>query len=521
VKSRVVRHLLPAAGGAVFVLAFVAPTLALLARCVLDGASPRDGFSVSDRQWGLLAKSILLAGAGTVTALGVSLPGAYVVARVGRLSRRPVLTALLAAPLWFPPMVYVFGWQRLLPAALPASVQCVGVWALWAYPIPALLLGTAWSRLGRGAYEAALLETTPAHAFLRAVLPLLVAPLAAAAMVLFIIFLGEYSVPHACGVLVYATELLGWSEESARAIDTLWPSLPLTGAILLALMVTARIAGGGRREEDPATEVPGVRSGSLFLTLLAGGCFALAVLLPLAALSVKLKSCGVMTGALRTYGMELLESLLVTGGSGLLVVGMGVGVAAGRTWRRIALLWALGFGALPGALVGEALLSAYQSVTSIYDHWPMVVLGYVARFGWIGMVVMELAERALPQELAWQARADGADDTDVTLRISAALSWPTLLFGVCLAAALALAELPTSTLVRVPTLGLIAHILIEKFHRFEEGMLISLSLWLVLAAIPAAVLPAVLLRTYRTTRSPCSGPNAPRPGGGFSRRPSQ
>ena len=50
---------------------------------------------------------------------------------------------------------------------------------------------------------------------------------------------------------------------------------------------------------------------------------------------------------------------------------------------------------------------------------------------------------------------------------------------------LSIAEVPTSSLLRVPGPAPIAHIIIEKFHRFEYGMLISLSLWLVFASLVA------------------------------------
>ncbi len=156
--------------------------------------------------------------------------------------------------------------------------------------------------------------------------------------------------------------------------------------------------------------------------------------------------------------------------------------------------------ALPGALVGAAILSAYRSVPIIYDYWPVVVVGYVARFGWIGVLAMGLARRAVPEELVWQARTDGADETTVSVRIHAALCWPTLLFGACLAAALSLSELPTSYLLRVPSLGLIAHVLTDKFHRFEDGMLISLSLWLMLSAVPGVVLLGLVLRRQQLVR---------------------
>ena len=295
-------------------------------RCILERAAPRDGFVVTQRQWLLLLKTAALAGAATVTALLVAVPGACVVARTGGGSGRALRGTLLAAPLLFPPMVYVFGWQRILPPAFPGVVACVGVWALWAYPIPALLLGARWARWGRGIYDAALLDTSPVRAVISVVLPVSARTVAAAATVLWVLFLGEYSVPHACGLSVYATELLGWAEDSAHAIDPFWLSLPLAGLMLAVVVVlggAARWRGGSKVTDDDGA---GGRRPSRRLTVLAATNFVVAALVPIAALAVKLLSLAAMCRTFQTYRVELAQSLTVAGLSGLLAVLMGVGL---------------------------------------------------------------------------------------------------------------------------------------------------------------------------------------------------
>ena len=68
-------------------------------------------------------------------------------------------------------------------------------------------------------------------------------------------------------------------------------------------------------------------------------------------------------------------------------------------------------------------------------------------------------------------------------------------------AALAVAELPTTALTRVPSFAPIAHVIIEKFHRFEDGMLVSLSFCLVGFTLVVILLLAACL--YRWNRSAC------------------
>ena len=47
--------------GAIFVIAFVIPAVVLMARLLREGVAPTDGFTISVRQWRLLADSLMLA----------------------------------------------------------------------------------------------------------------------------------------------------------------------------------------------------------------------------------------------------------------------------------------------------------------------------------------------------------------------------------------------------------------------------------------------------------------------------
>ncbi len=505
---------LPVTSWILFVAVMVWPAVALAGRCIVDGESPVGGFTFSSRQLGLLWRSVWLSGLATVLCLVVALPGAYVVGRVGRLSRRPLLTAMMMVLLLCPPMVYAFGWERLLPAAFNAHARCIGVWALWAWPIPATLIGAGWSRVAHGSHEAALLTTSPAGAFFRVALPALLRYVGLSALIVFILFFNDYGVPHACALLVFSTELLGWAVSSSRSIDTVWPSTLSVGVTALALLAMFAVWGRCAADEDAGniTALQHVRSRGL--SLIAYGCFGVSWVLPMAALVVTISSPVVFVDAIRTYAADLAWSLGLGVLAGLTVVGMGLGLArtadfrvgqeinrlhekpVARFFRRPALVWAVAFGALPGALIGESLVAAYNYPLTwwVYDHWPIVALSYVARFGWIGLLTAALViERSTP-DLVDQAQTDGATGVSILGRIQIPMNWPVLLCGAGIVAAMSVADVATSSVVRVPSFSPIAHILIEKFHRFENGMLISLSLGLVVVALPAVLLLTVALR---------------------------
>ena len=485
----------------VFVLAVVWPTIALIVRCGVQAEAPDGGFRYSVRQFGLLWRSLWLSGTATVFSLLVSIPAAYCIGRVRRLADRPLMAGAIMLLLLTPPMVCAFGWERLLPASFDGHIRCIALWALWTWPIPALILGIGWSRSANEVYEAALLVTSRSNAFLRVALPQLRRHAAVAALIVFLLCFRDYAVPHACGLLVFSTELLGWARDSTRTIDTVWPSLPAVAltiglvfaALRLGRFTTEHAATGTMATVDSVK--PGGRRRDL-LVLLAIGCFVVSWLVPVGTLVVSMASLQAWTEAVRTYGPDLAWSVALAGGCGLIVVSVGLGLMVQRRCRRVVMVWSLAFGALPGALVGESLVSAYNhwSLWWVYDYWPVIALCYIARFLWIGLAVGFLIIRSTPPLLTEQAAIDGAGLGDRIARILVPLSLPTLFGGAAVVMALSLAEVPASSIVRIPSISLIAHVLMEKFHRFEYGMLVALSLWLAASAVLAAGLSALAVR---------------------------
>jgi ABC-type Fe3+ transport system permease subunit len=202
----------------------------------------------------------------------LGLIGAVVVAGLGGKRGDGWRAGVIVAPLLFPPMIYAFGWNRLLP--LPGEWACVAVWATWAWPVAALLLGSAWRATGRDRWEAALLVTSRWRAIVDVVFPMLWRPALVCFCVLFAFFLGDYAVPHACGLIVGATELLLAAESAAHPGAVLGAALPAAGAILAALVLAAftwrRAEALDESADRGASESPvGVSVGVTLLTLVA------------------------------------------------------------------------------------------------------------------------------------------------------------------------------------------------------------------------------------------------------------
>jgi ABC-type Fe3+ transport system permease subunit len=227
------------------------------------------------------------------------------------------------------------------------------------------------------------------------------------------------------------------------------------------------------------------RFGGTWLVL---ACFAISWLLPMGVLLAKSASLRELAEAWRVYGGDMITSLMIALAAGFVVMTMGLGLSLSRRLWRMVVLWTVLFGVLPGALIGKSLIAAYIQAPFIYDHAGIVVLSDVARFAWLGIAVVWAADRSTPLEVLEQARCDGADRWRLLFRIRIPLHWPALAAGVGMVGALSLSEVASSALIQVPAIRLVPHIIIEKFHRQEDEMLVSLSLSIAAAGFCAALL---------------------------------
>ncbi len=502
---RTLRIALVAAGLTGFVVCILVPLGAIVFRAFSDWHSPAGGYFSSSRQWTLLAKTLGLATVATVTSIALSPPGAFIVGRHST-SPRPSRFSVfdfrlcLVLPLLLPPMIVTFGWQRLLGAHTPGfeslapMIRCVLIWSAYAWPIPAIIIGAGWSRAGRDAYEAALLESSPPTAFRRAVVPVLRRHVGVSALILLIIFLGEYTVPHANGLTVVATELLV-TAHSARLGDCLRQSIPLVASVVLLLVIASRLFPGTETERSDPRPLSGQPTrGFTSAGLLVLAIIAVTLVIPITALAWRPSLFQDLCTAYRTYRYEVAGSLAVSFSAAVTISLIGVTaaplVSAHRSVPFLITLSAL----LPGPLIGEAVIAAYQFIPPIYDHWPILVIALAARYAWVGLFAAWLAGKTLSSDVLAQATIDGADESAARISFQWRQNWPTLLAGLFIAASLSLSDISVIAMVQVPDPRMLSTLLMEKFHRFETGMLVAISLCMLASILPGAILTSIVLR---------------------------
>ncbi len=486
-------------GTLVLGLALWAVIVALPAGCLVFSAvarpHPAGGWHFTERQILLLGKTAALAGISTCLSVALALGVLTAIARrAGK-----TFPLWMGLPLLLPPYVYAFGWSGLWGPRLTALlgqasgwVLAAGVWSAWAWPIPAMILFSGWQRIGMAAYQAALLETGHAVAFRRVALEVLAGHLSTSCVLLWVLFMIEYSVPHACSIQVYSTELLAWAQVSRGAMDVVWPSMP---AVVLVVAVAAygwfRWGGWGRDDDQQDPPPPYAGKGYWPGSIVTAAIVLLTTVVPLLALVVKADGWQGFVRFWDVHGDDLIDSFILAAASGVIAVWMGVVLDSGvrRRWVRglivaSTFLWGL----MPPGMVGQAMVLTYQRLPLVYDHFPIMVLTEISRWGWIGFLAALLVRRSTPRVLVEQARTDGADEGTAGRAVGWWMHWPVVAFGAALIAAMSLAEVAAMSIVRPPGVGWIALTLMEKFHRLEDQMVATISIILAAAPLPALVL---------------------------------
>lgn len=475
----------------VILVAAVLPLGALVYQGVSGIRSPVDGAAAFFPSWPLLWRSMgLAAGAALLTTL-VSIPGAIGFATSDGRRNEALPVFMGAIVLLTPSMVLAFAWQGLAPGTVPGWLMTLATWTLWAWPIPAAIIGACWRSDVRPFLDAARMDAARLPTAVRIALPLLARSVATSAIILFLIFFNDYGVPHAFGITVFATDVLASAEASSSIHGPLQASLPSVAVALAALAAVAVRLGSGQRTLLPelnANTKSSDRGNRWPLVVL----FCVSWLVPMFALTTRVGSVGAFSEAVRTYGPDLTVSLAIAAVAGLLAALSALGLALFGGWaRRAGIILLFATGALPAALLCGGILAVYNHVvlSTLIDHWPATGLAHLSRFGWVCGLIALLMSRRGGDDLLDQAQCDGASNATAFLRVALPRHRRLLIASGAIVAALAVGDAAGTSLLRSPDFSPICLVIIEKFHRFEDAMLTSLSLCLaVVGALAAAAL---------------------------------
>ncbi|MBI1866805.1 MAG: iron ABC transporter permease [Methylocystis sp.] len=430
------KRLTLAAAALTFAAIGLAPVLTMVARTFyVDGEFSLTAYqallAAGQQLTLLMGHSVVLSASVTMLAIVVGAPLGVLLGRTD-LPWRGVFTMLLTLPLLVPPYVMAVAWFAVLGRlSTPATAQflsstffglygCIG--ALFTAFMPVVMLltiayaGTVNPRLE----QAGLLMARWPTVLRRVTLPLIAPAILFAAVLVFLLTLGEVGVPTFLRYPVYPVEILtqfaafyDFSAATAAAI-------PMLLVTLLILALEIRMLHGPGLELSAATLVASnapIRLGRWRLPLLGlvVAWTLVTVAAPLAALVIQSSSLSVVADALARASDSILRSVIfaMTGATLLTALGFFCGYLVHHRalpfWRSVDAL-ALFLFTLPGAVIGIGLISLWNrpATNAIYATPAIIILGYLAQYAVLPMRMTAAILQQSPPSLERAAQLCGA-----------------------------------------------------------------------------------------------------------------
>jgi iron(III) transport system permease protein len=400
-RSRTV--VIGAAVGA-FVVCCVLPIAYLLVTTLGAGPAAYAAILLDTRQRGLLLNTALL---GVGTALLATTIGAPLGVALARVPLRVKAAIRLAAtvPVLLPPYIVALGWIYLGGSrGLVATLTGRDLFSDWTYSLPAAIvilslvfyplsmLATelAVRRIDSRLEEAALIVAPPRRVVGRITLPLAAPTILAAALIIFVLAVSEFSVPGLLRVRVYTTEvftafaaLYDFSRAVVLAVPILILCVAVAGAAAVLLgdrLITVRRSAG----VSPVVFDRWRRVAELGVLLVV----ATAVALPIVILGREALAARSLTVVVADSATAIIRSLALSAVGATLVVALAVwlGYAQARMGRapRLAtqVLLVVLF-AIPSTIVGVGLIGLWNRsgpLGVLYGTDVMFLLAHLARF---------------------------------------------------------------------------------------------------------------------------------------------
>ena len=496
--------------------------LAWLAWTVLVNPEAHTTAGLSWFSLSLLGRTLLYNFAVAILATLLGLPAALVLGR-GSMVYRRLLWVVLPVGLMMPSLAYAYGWSQFVrlcrpafdvmgvtfePASWPDVARCIWTLAAWLWPIPAVVIGLALRRMDVTVQQQAVLDGVLWRITLRQMLGPIIVSVAAVTL----LATQEFAVYEPTGISVVATEVrmvfetgafsgptpitnaaLGrtFPTQATRAASAASTALPLLAVTILL----AGIACAGSTRADCADDIA---TGSWPRILRAPAWAGIAaVLLAVVTLGVPV---GSLIMAMRIplsashiwteFGPELTGALLIAAVTVALCLLLSLVAVA--VWVRGSLLLAgLSF-LIGGELLAIAMIRIWSrsEFTWIYDAWPLPVMAYLGRFGWLSLAMARGSWTSRWDELRAMASLDGAGPVRTALWVLWPLVWPSLLAAALLAGALSMTEVAATVLLHPQNPQVLTPMLMSWVHMARYDPMIEASL-LMMAMVFVPTLLAV------------------------------
>jgi iron(III) transport system permease protein len=422
------------AAWAIFVVCCVCPIVWMLTSSTGSGAAATADVLHVARHRVLLSRTLLLGLGTTFCACCAGLPIGIALGRCDP-ARVALARFALIVPVVLPSYVLALAWMAVADTRFGAWTYSLSaaivVLAFSFYPIVMLAAEAATRSVAGGLEEAGRLVASSWRVWARIVFPLIVPPVAAALLAVFVLAISDFAVPSMLRVRVYTTEVFTAFAAlyDFRLATTMAMPLALVGAVVsLAALEMARKPSVGRTEHGQAG---GRWTARRQLVTIAALCAIgiSAVALPTGAIVFEARSG--RASFVDAVSTDAIRNGLVWSASGatiVLVIGAVLGYwrarATHRTGRVIEMFWIMLF-AIPATVTGIGIIGIWNRpgiIGDLYRTSAIVVIAFVSRFLPIAAVLCAAFLRRVPFAAEEAAVVSGASWSRTLARIVLPLS---------------------------------------------------------------------------------------------------
>lgn len=395
------------------------------------------GLLASGREWTLIGHSFTLSLLTASLTTVIGLPLGILLAKTDLPFRR-LFTVLFTIPLLVPPYITAISWfdllgrKGLLSQVLgPSVAQATSAWLFGLagcvlvlfstfLPIVMLLTMTYLKTVNPRLEEAGKLVSGWLGVLKEITIPLILPGTMLAAMLVFLLTLGEFGVPSFLRYDVFPVESFIQFSAFYNVGAAIAAVIPLVLITFLALVVeriflrekTCQLRPAPDGEQSAIIELGTFRKWLVALVSLL--CLSI-IVAPLLVLLYQSLSAGAYKEALSSGGGSLLRSInyAVIGASALTVLGFFLGylihTRAFHFWRAVDSLSIFLF-ALPGMVIGIGLISLWNHPLTnfIYGTPAIIILGYLAKYTALTSRITVATLAQIPPSMEEAAQVTGA-----------------------------------------------------------------------------------------------------------------
>jgi ABC-type Fe3+ transport system permease subunit len=492
----------------------------------------------------LLQRTLVFNGASALIATMMAVPAGVALGR-GRGIFARLIWIVMPISLLLPSIAFAYGWKQFfrlagfdfVPAGKADIARCVWTLATWLWPLPAGLIGLALRRLDTHVQEQAMLD----GALWRTTFRQLAAPIIAGLCLVTVLAVQEFAVYEPTGISVVATEMrmvfdtgaysstsnpitqqmgfgpgrampttqahgslsVGFSpDQSARAVAAVATSIPLLGVILVLSIVA--LVGARKLSTSEAIEV-GAWSPALdapwWTVALSWLLVLMTIIVPIASMKLSLSRPFNLASVFNEFRPQITGSIIIAIVTGAMAILLAF-LASATIARGAMLIGAITF-LIGGPLLAIVMICIYNRpwLAWVYDGLPIIVMVYVARFGWIALMSGRSTWGRAWKQVRELSAIDGASPLRSAISTIAPIAWPILTAAGVLVMILSLSEAPATVLISpqnpqplIPMMMTWVHM--QRYDAMIEASLVMCAI-VTLLGVGAVFLTSIGMRAMR------------------------